>query len=573
MQVVSQSTQQRPRSAVRHRGGLLWVGGTILVGTVLMFCYLRVAGVTQLNSDAAGIILQASDVLHGNLLLHGWVDTDVSFFTTELPEYMAVTAVDGVRPEVLHICAALTYTLLVVLAAFVARGRVRGPEGVVRALLAAGVMLAPQASSPGETFVLLGSPDHFGTSVPVLLLLLLLDRPRPRWYVPVGVGVLLAWSIVGDSLVEVIGVIPLALTCLLRASRIATAQHATARANGEGAPAAHATGDAGAASGEATERRGPGAWRAISYEVSIAAAAVIAIPVAAGAYRLFRHFGGYQLGPAHYGLVPWQAVVQNAALLWRSVLELYSADYAGASGSWNFAFALVHLVGVAAVIVSVALAVWLLVRPARAARLGDLVADVLVLAIVGNIAAYLLLVRVTNLWGAHEIAPVLPLGAALAGRMLGGPLIRIRRGIPILAAWLACSAVLLGIAAASPQLMPQNARLATWLSQRHMTHGMSSYWMASSTSVDTDGTISMLSVSIHGYRHLLAPDAWENNLALANRATHSANFLVINQEEQANGRIAEHMFGKPARVYRYEGFTIMVWNRNLLLKLAPAPTP
>ena len=113
-------------------------------------------------------------MLHGNLLLHGWWDTDVSFITTELPEYVGVTAVAGVRPEVVHVCSALTYTLLVLLAAFVARGRARGAEGVVRALLAATVMLAPQPTGP--TPVLLGSPDHVGTAVPVLLLLLLLDR-------------------------------------------------------------------------------------------------------------------------------------------------------------------------------------------------------------------------------------------------------------------------------------------------------------------------------------------------------------------------------------------------------------
>ena len=51
-----------------------------------MFCYLRIAGATRVNSDGAGLVLQASDMLHGNLLLHGWYATDVSFVTTELPE-------------------------------------------------------------------------------------------------------------------------------------------------------------------------------------------------------------------------------------------------------------------------------------------------------------------------------------------------------------------------------------------------------------------------------------------------------------------------------------------------------
>ncbi len=544
----------RSARSTRSREWLLWAGATAVIGAVLMFCYLRVAGVTALNSDAAGIVLQASDVLHGNVLMHGWIDTDVSFFTTELPEYMAVTAVAGVRPEVVHICAALTYTLLVVLAALVARGRSRGAEGVVRALLAAGIMLAPQAGSPTETLVLLGSPDHIGTAVPLLLLLLLLDRPEPRWYVPAGAGLLLAWSIIGDPLVEVIGVIPLVLACLLRAGRVVAAR-----------------------------QREPGTWRGVGYEASIAAAAVLAVPAASFGYRVIRHFGGYQVGPALYGKVSWQTVRQNVPWAWRSVLSLFSANYPGATGTWNVISALLHLAVVAAAVAGVALALWQLARPARAARLGDRIADVLVLAIAANMAAYLLLVDITGLWDAHEIAPVLPLGAALAGRVLGGPLLRFRpRGkpvlVPVLAAGLAVYAVLLGGAfSASPQAAPQNVQLAAWLRDHHLVHGMSSYWMAASTVVENDAQTTMISVSIHGARHVLAPDSWEQNVGLANAATHTANFYVVQQTEPsaaAKQHVALKVFGQPAHVYQFQSYTIMVWSRNLLGKLeGPPPVP
>jgi hypothetical protein len=76
--------------------------------------------------------------------------------------------------------AALTYTLLVLLTGLVARGAARGSEGIVRALLAAGIMVAPEIGGPTNT--LLGSPDHTGTGVPIMATLLLLDRIRPRWY-------------------------------------------------------------------------------------------------------------------------------------------------------------------------------------------------------------------------------------------------------------------------------------------------------------------------------------------------------------------------------------------------------
>jgi hypothetical protein len=106
-----------------------------------------------------------------------------------------------------------------------------------------------------------------------------------------------------------------------------------------------------------------------------------------------------------------------------------------------------------------------------------------------------------------------------------------------------------------------------------LVHGMSSYWMASSTSVDSTNTISVLSVSIHGYIRRLAPDSWENNLALANPATHTANFFVARQGEQDKMSLALKMFGMPVRAYHFESYTIMVWDKNLLPELAPPPAP
>jgi hypothetical protein len=536
----------------------------VLAGAALLFCYLRVAGATQVNSDGDGLVLQASDMLHGNLLLHGWWDTDVSFITTELPEYMGVTAVAGVRPEVVHVCSALTYTLLVLLAAFVARGRARGAEGVVRALLAATVMLAPQPNGP--TVVLMGSPDHIGTGVPLLVLLLLLDwagQPRSwvRWLVPACVTVLLALTIVGDALAEVVGAAPLMIACLLRAGRIIVARRADPDAS-------------------------EGAWRAVLYEVSLAAAAVIAVPAAKALNWLIRELGGYRLGPATYHPLPWSRVVQDAPLLWRSVLALFGADYAGVTGAGNVAFALAHLAGVAVVIAAVIFAAWRLIRPARGAPLGDLVADVLVLAVVVNIAAYLFVVPINNIYSAHEIGPVLGLGAALTGRMLGGPLLRFRpsgrrlpgvrdRGpttgwpvlVPVLAAAVAGYVLLLGIAAASPQRMPQNVHLATWLRQHHLSSGLAPYWQASSVTVNSGGRVTMLAIKAEGKQHRIAPYPWESDVRLANPATHTANFIVIVPGTGISAKFAVDVFGKPARTYVYKPYVIMVWDKNLLSKL------
>ena len=153
-------------------------------------------------------------MLHGNLLLHNWWVSDVSFYTTELPQYMLIEALTGLGPWVVHAAAAMTYTLLVLLAALLAKGNARGGKGLARALLAAGLMLAPQLSA---TSILLLSPDHIGTAVPLLAIWLLIDRAPPRWYVPVLVGLAFTLMMVADSIVLLTGIIPLALVCVRRA--------------------------------------------------------------------------------------------------------------------------------------------------------------------------------------------------------------------------------------------------------------------------------------------------------------------------------------------------------------------
>ena len=159
-----------PAAALAVRVGLV-----ALAAAVLFFCYWRQSQAVPLSSDGSSNVLQAWAMLHGNLLLHNCWVSDVSFYTTELPQYMLIEALAGLGPWVVHAAAAMTYTLLVLLAALLAKGRVQGGAGWARALLAAGLMLSPQL---GATSILLLSPDHTGTAVPLLVIWLLIEIGR-----------------------------------------------------------------------------------------------------------------------------------------------------------------------------------------------------------------------------------------------------------------------------------------------------------------------------------------------------------------------------------------------------------
>jgi hypothetical protein len=102
------------------RRRVLTAAALVLVAAGLFLCYVTVSAKAPVTSDGAGNALQAWSMLHGDWLLRGWWLSDVSFYTTELPEYLLVETVRGLTPAVVHTSAALTYVLLLAGAAWLA---------------------------------------------------------------------------------------------------------------------------------------------------------------------------------------------------------------------------------------------------------------------------------------------------------------------------------------------------------------------------------------------------------------------------------------------------------------------
>src|SRR5215813_11103390 len=192
-----------------------WLAALAVAAIALFIAYLRMSWTYPATSDGADQALQAWDMLHGNLLLHGWTLGDVTYYSTEIPQYALIELIRGLGADVVHIAGASTYTLLVLAAGLLARGRATGRVGLIRLLIAAGIMLAPQFGN--ATHLLLSQPDHLGTQLPLLLVFLLLDRAPRRWYVPVTAGAVLSWVIVADQVALLDAAVPLALVCGSRA--------------------------------------------------------------------------------------------------------------------------------------------------------------------------------------------------------------------------------------------------------------------------------------------------------------------------------------------------------------------
>ncbi len=534
------------------RGRLGWALALAAVAVVLFLAYLRVSRTVPVDSDGASNALQAWAMLHGNLLLTGWWVSDVAFYTTELPQYMLLIAARGFGPDVVHTAAAMTYVLLVLLAGLLARGRSTGPAGVARFAVAAGIMIAPQLG--GGADVLLLSPDHVGTGVPLLLIWLIVDRARPRAYVPVAVGILLAWVQVADSLTLLVATGPLIAVCALRAAADLVRRRS----------------------------RRPGGIR--RHELGLAVAAAASVPVALLAGRLIHSHGGYTVWSASTRLYKTGTLPAHLALTGHGLLELLGADFPQQPGTAVF-FAAVHLAGVALAAAGLALALRQLLK-------GDLIAAVLAVAIVVNVAAYVVSRSPIDSWSAREISAALPYGAVLAGRLVAGPLARrlqspaaargpAARGLrqAVLAAACACAlayAAALGYAASRPSQPAEDQDLAGWLTAHHLTYGLASYWQANNTTLDSSGRVHVLPVSIHHRK--VTPRLWESDIGWFAPRRHYADFLVTvtgppKDVVKKLARRALQNFGRPARVYVFGRYTVRVWHQNLLRELGPATGP
>jgi hypothetical protein len=507
-------------------------------GLVLFFAYLGQARTMPAMSDGSSQALQAWAMLHGNVLLHGWSLSDVSFYTTELPEYMLVEIVKGLRPDIVHVAAALTYTVLVLLAALVAKGAATGRTGAVRALVAAGIMLAPALGPLNTTFVVLSYPDHTGTQIPLLVAWLLIDRVKPRWWVPVLVTAVLAWVQVADTMALYEAAIPLAVVCAMRLY-----QRGGLRGAPPTAPPAHHP---------SQHSWGPGALSERWYELALLLGALGSAAMATMALRLIKQEGGFAVWTPSAGFARSSGLDAHLWTKVEHILVLYGADFFGRPMIWSI-MPLIHLVGVGLVVAGVV---------AAARRFFSRDTSLFVQILTASFALVLAAFVFGDRAGSWEAVALLPLGAILAGRLLTDWLTKAKL-IPVLAAALALYGLCLTYNASRPAPFSPNQRIANWLGAHHLRYGLASYWEASSVTLDSGDYVRVRPVRTEG-SHLLLTH-WNAATSWYDPRLHDARFVIF---RHCKGCLSlaglRAAFGPPARTYRVVRYLVLVWNNNLL---------
>ena len=406
--------------------------------------------------------------------------------------------------------------------------------------------------------LLIALPDHTGTAIVPLVLALVIDwwskdKAGRGWRAAAVVCVVLAWGLVEDTLVLLAGVIPVVVVCLARAWRN----------------------------------------RAARPELALAGGAFASLVLFALVKVAIRLLGGWELDGNGHQVIPAQALAGNVGGTLQNFLSLYSASPFGDNLGVGIAMTAIHLVLAALVLI----AGWIALR--RMFWSGDLVAVLLAAGIVANLAAYFFLYIAPG--NGQDIAPVFGMGAALAGRVLGGPLARawqdgglprawrrggapggsraaardgLRGAWPLVAVW---AAVVLTVSVpplvkAKP-VAPDNAALASWLMAHGLHSGISQYWQANSVMLDTGRAVTLRQGWDYGSKGGIRPYPWEQDTGLLDPATNYANFVIAAKHSGLTVPAIEKRFGSPARVYTVGTFTILVYDRNLLPGWSSLPAP
>lgn len=536
-------TTERPTSLdTRIRPGLRWRATALwtVAAAAAFAIYLELARTRAVNSDGAAMVLQAREILHGNPLLSGWHLTDVSFWTTEIPEDLLIVLVHGLSAGVVQIGAALTYTLVVLLSVALAKGATTGREAIIRIAVTAGILLAPELS--WGTNELLSSPDHIGTTVPVLLAWLILDRAPRRWWVPVLVTAVLAWTAVADQLTVAIAAVPLIAVSLLRL------------------------------------RRSSGRW----FELTLGVGGALVAATGLVAPRVVKALGGYVQPPVTSTLsAPGVILHHSLPVTGRGLLLLFGAYTPGlpTPQSW---FAVLHLVSLVLVASGVALT-------ARRFFSESMVPQLLLVGMVLVLGAYLSgFVHSDVVEDAREISSVVPFGAVLAARQIAPWLAArpsgrrvsaaVRAAVPVLSLALAGYTAGLAVELTSPRPAPHNARLAAWL-ERHPLggEGFSGYWAADVVTLTSGEGIHVRAVNVTGGR--LVPHLAESKSGWWDPARSYADFVVLSPSPAVgypgftDRASVLRSFGPPARAYHVGPYTILQWHKNLLHDMHKYLTP
>ena len=487
---------------------LAGAGGLVLCFLVLVAVYTRLSLTGSKNSDDAALVLEARDILRGNILLHGWTLPLDTFYTTDIPLYVvgALFATDHATP--MYVIPAAEYALIVVLCIATVWKRVPAVSKAISVLFIISIIVFPALTFGPPTE---GGGDHVIVLIFLLAAFWLLSSDRF-----VAAAIVLALADIGDPLAVWIGNLAIGAVGL----RMLT-----------------------------IERR-----RAIRMLTVVAAAGIIWKL----ADLLIRHFGGFQIsaGLAKDEFVPLSKLSANLYQFVASVLVIFDANFFGRQvESFATMLVLVHFA-------LLLFMVWAVVRLIRRSLAGEweIMTELLWMTMAADAAAFILSAHPGDLASARYLVPLLIYGTllvALAWSALGIERKYFQYLLPVI---LLSYAVGFTIRTMAP-IAANPTDAVEYIESKGLKEGYGSYWSAGILTVMSNGDLHVRQVT-PGPGGVLVPYRWLSAAQWYDAP--DARFAVFDSREFIPDiSRAVMMWGQPQEIKTIDGYHIAIWGEPI----------
>ena len=514
-----QDLPRRLQEAV-DRQGVIPTAITLLVGFgILLAVYLRLSYVEAKNSDDAAFILYAQDILAGNFVLRGWTLPADSLYLSVIPFYVVGELITSNAPLLLNLVPAIVHSLLVIVSVAIVWKELPSSYRIVGVLIVLLVIGFP-------SFLGAGTPTHSGGDHTTSILLTMLSfylLARDYNFIVSAVPIILA--AVGDPMVMVVGVLPIAMVA---------AVHAIA-------------GDT---------------WRSLRLGLfAISTAAVSRFLV-----WVIPAIGGFSSPRQRITFVSLVKFKYNFYLFWESLTDLFGADFFGRDAvSLETGFVLLHVVTLLFVVCAIykAVAMW------RQSETGMFL-EMLVAGVIVDVLAFLFsnMVVDARTLTARYLMPALIFSALIAGMTwyrLNLPRKLIIYGTPLLIGFysIAFAGQVFRPIAATPDSAIE------YLEGNGLTHGYGDYWAAAIITVLSRGKVEVRQVQLSAGRGRLVPYHWESSDRWYDM--NDARFLIFNPKDSLGVDTATGIstWGHPDEIETRDGFHILVWPDPINFNSAP----
>jgi hypothetical protein len=510
-----------------------WVAGSF----ALFGLFLRISLSAHVNSDGAINALQAWDLLHGNVLLHGWRVADANFYFLELPLNAITAAVFGLGDFAAHAASALTYLFVTICAVALAVTGSRGAARAVRCAAIVMVLAAPVLSTVSLRLVL-EEPDHIGTSVFILGSFLLIDlTARPR-------------AAEGGSAAPRAAAFARRFSALLLCVILVAGQFSDLTVRYVAVPAVVVVCGYRALAGR--KLRSP--------DTALVVAAVASVPLTTALSAVIVRLGGFT------ALAPWAQVApartwpHHVTVTLGNIRLLFGAVHEQSTkmGVVGYAF------GLACLLAAVFGLVWVVCRRSRATRAEQL----LCMAVICNIGIDVISTAAKPA-NPHELAAILPAGAVLAARAIVPARISVLPAAFMAVALTVVAAIApLAVAATSPPVKPFMGPVTSWLEAHGLRYGIAGYWLAASGTLQAGDRVQIRTVDLGkkmpGSGRELVASGYQVEPSWYNPSLHDATFVIADPGAGFPVSLFERAFGRPAAAHPVGGYTVLIYKKNLL---------